>query len=124
MTRINLVNPKELSRLHLIAEYKEVMRLPGNLTTSLNRKGKKFELKEIPAKYTLGTGHVKFFYDKMLFLENRFESLIKEMLNRGYSPTYRDSSIFANCDKMYYNDYTPTLEAIEMNKARILERTK
>lgn len=61
MTRINLVDPAELSTKHLVAEYREIMRLPGNLATSLNRKGKKFDLKEIPEQYTLGTGHVKFF---------------------------------------------------------------
>ncbi|MFZ4411468.1 MAG: pyrimidine dimer DNA glycosylase/endonuclease V [Bacteroidales bacterium] len=124
MTRINVVPVSELSQLHLVAEYREITRLPKNLSTSLARKGKKFELKEIPEQYTLGTGHVKFFYSKMLFLEKRFDSLVAEMLRRGYNPTYRDSSIFANCDKQFYNDYVPTPEAIEINKARILERTK
>lgn len=124
MTRINVVDPKELSTKHLVAEYREITRLPGNLTTSLNRKGKKFELKEIPETYTLGTGHVKYFYDKMLYLQKRFESLVQEMLDRGYKPTHRDSSIFAQCDKEYYNDYVPTEEAITLNKQRILERTK
>lgn len=124
MTRINVVNPKELSTKHLVAEYREITRLPKNLETSLNRKGKKFELKEIPEKYTLGTGHVKFFYNKMAFLEKRFGSLVQEMLDRGYNPTYRDLGIFSKCDKQFYNDYTPTTEAIEINKARILERTK
>ena len=124
MTRINLVNPKELNVKMLVAEYREITRLPKNLSTSLNRKGKKFDLKEIPENYTLGMGHVKYFYDKMLFLQKRFESLVQEMLNRGYNPAYRDSSIFANCDKMYYNDYIPTLEAIEINRARIAERVE
>lgn len=124
MTRINVISPKELNVKMLVAEYREITRLPKNLETSLNRKGKKFELKEIPEKYTLGTGHVKFFYSKMLFLKKRFEALVQEMLDRGYNPTYRDSSIFTNCDQQFYNDYTPTNEAIEINKARILERTK
>jgi deoxyribonuclease (pyrimidine dimer) len=124
MTRINLVNPAELSVKHLIAEYREITRLPNNLTTSLNRKGKKFELKEIPQNYTLGAGHVKFFYNKMLFLEKRFISLVQEMLNRGYNPTYRDAKIFEVLDKSFYNDYIPTIEAVQINRARIKERTK
>lgn len=121
MTRINLVKPSLLSREHLIAEYKEIMRLPGNLETSLNRKGKPFDLVEIPKSYTLGTGHVKFFYDKFYFLKKRFELLVEEMITRGYSPTYTDSSIF-NVDEQFMNDYTPTIDEIELNISRINDR--
>lgn len=124
MTRINVVPVTELSRLHLVAEYKEITRLPKNLTKSLSRPNKPFTLTEIPPVYTLGTGHVKFFYLRMKFLQNRFEQLIAEMLKRGYNPTYRDSSIFIPLDKQFYNDYTPTEEAIEINRQRIKERTK
>lgn len=123
MTRINVVDPAELSRQHLVAEYREITRLPGNLKQSLNRATKPFSFTEIPPKYTLGEGHVKFFYDKMLFLEKRFESLVEEMLKRGYNPTHRDSSIF-RVDNPFYNDYNPTEEAIEINRQRIKERTK
>ena len=123
MTRINVVDPKELSTKHLVAEYREIMRLPGNLNTSLNRKGKKFNLKEIPENYTLGTGHVKFFYNKMEFLEKRFKMLVQEMLNRNYKPNYTEMKTFAICDEQYYNDYIPTLEAIIINRQRIAERS-
>lgn len=123
MTRINVVSVKELSRLHLVAEYREISRLPKNLRISLQRKGKPFKLTEIPSQYTLGTGHVKFFYDKMLFLQNRFKALVDEMLARGYNPTFRDETIFIPENKEFYNDYTPTNEAIEINKQRIKERT-
>lgn len=123
MTRINVVPPSELSTKHLVAEYREITRLPGNLKTSLNRKSKPFELKEIPPEYTLGKGHVKFFFNKMQYLKKRFESLVTEMLLRGYNPTYRDSSIFVVDDERFYNDYDPTPEAIEINRARIKERS-
>jgi len=121
MTRINVVPPSELTGKHLCAEYREITRLPGNLAKSLSR-AKPFSMDEIPSKYTLGTGHVKYFYNKMLFLEKRFDALIGEMLSRGYNPTYRDSSIFRNCDDIFYNDYIPTAEAIEINRQRIIER--
>lgn len=123
MTRINVVDPKELSRQHLVAEYREITRLPGNLNAWLNRKTKAPDFKEIPTEYKLGTGHVKFFYNKFEFLKKRFESLVQEMIARGYNPNFRDSSIFI-VDKLYYNDYTPTIEAIEINRQRIRERTK
>lgn len=124
MTRINIVPVETLSRQHLVAEYREITRLPGNLRTSLSRKSKPFSSSEIPNEYVLGTGHVKFFYDKMLFLENRFKQLVNEMVKRGYNPSYMDETIFRDCPQHYYNDYTPTEEAIELNVYRIKERTK
>lgn len=123
MTRINVVPVETLSRQHLIAEYREITRLPGNLKTSLSRKSKAFSMSEIPPEYVLGKGHVKFFFDKMQFLENRFEQLINEMLKRGYNPTYMDSTIFRDCPPIFYNDYEPTLEAINLNMNRIKERS-
>jgi deoxyribonuclease (pyrimidine dimer) len=123
MTRINVVPVEELSQQHLVAEYREITRLPGNLKKSLDRKGKPFNLLEIPPEYVLGPGHVKFFYDKMSFLQKRFESLVTEMLKRGYNPTFRDSRIFV-VDNPYYNDYNPTTEALELNRQRIKERTR
>jgi deoxyribonuclease (pyrimidine dimer) len=123
MTRINVVPPKELHTKHLVAEYREITRLPTNLRTALNRKGKVFNMTEIPSEYVLGKGHVKFFFDKMLFLKKRFESLVDEMLQRGYNPTYRDSSIFET-EEQFMNDYTPTDEAIKINRERIQDRLK
>lgn len=124
MTRINVVPVSELSRQHLVAEYREITRLPGNLYTALNRKSKPFSMSEIPPQYVLGVGHVKFFFNKMQFLQTRFESLVQEMVNRGYNPQFRDSSIFTNCLPEFRKDYIPTEEALEINRKRIQERTK
>lgn len=124
MTRINVIEPKELTREHLVAEYREITRLPGNLKQSLTRKTKAFQLTEIPSQYTLGKGHVKFFYDKMLFLQKRFEQLVTEMLRRGYKPNFTDSSIFIPENEKYYNDYSPTENAVKINLERIQERLK
>jgi hypothetical protein len=121
ITRINVVPTAELTTKHLVAEYREITRLPNNLRQSLSR-AKPFSMSEIPTTYVLGTGHVKFFYDKMLFLQRRFEDLVNEMLSRGYNPTYRDSSIFIPENKVFYNDYVPTEEAMRLNRARISER--
>lgn len=56
MTRINLIDPSHLTKRHLIAEYKEITQFLHNV--------KKSNLKDIPKHFTLGTGHVKFFYNK------------------------------------------------------------
>lgn len=122
MTRINVIPVQELSTKHLVAEYREITRLPKNLDKSLNR-NTKFDMNEIPPKYVLGKGHVKFFYNKMKFLANRFEQLVAEMHRRGYKTSYTDSSIFSKCDNMWYNDYSPTNEALNLNRQRIKERS-
>ena len=113
--------PQELTDKHLVAEYREIMRLPNNLKTSLNRKTSTFSLSEIPSQYVLGKGHVKFFFDKFLFLKKRFESLVQEMHNRGFVTNYSDSGIF-DVSKDYMGDYNPTRKAISLNRKRINER--
>ena len=40
----------------------------------------------------------------------------------GYNLSNTDSSIFATVDKKWYNDYTPTSCAMELNRQRILDR--
>jgi deoxyribonuclease (pyrimidine dimer) len=121
VTRINVVPVQELTRQHLVAEYREIMRLPKNLNQSLNRKSKPFSMDEIPSQYKLGKGHIKFFFNKFKFLENRFLDLLAEMDRRGYSANFRDSSMF-KVSAEYYNDYKPTEEAMEINRQRIAER--
>jgi hypothetical protein len=121
MTRINVIPVQELTVKHLIAEYREITRLPNNLKKSLERKGRPFSFDEIPSEYVLGKGHVKFFYNKMLFLKKRFEDLVKEMINRGYNPNYQDSSIFDSTD-VFFRDYQPNKKALEINRVRINER--
>lgn len=122
MTRINVVPVAELTREHLIAEYREITRLPKNLVKSLNRKSKPFSMSEIPSTYILGKGHVKFFYDKMKWLERRYTELLNEMWDRGYNPQFTDPSIFAKCEARFYNDYKPTKQALELNRERIKDR--
>lgn len=121
MTRINVIPVQELNGKMLVAEYREIMRLPNNLEKSLNRKGKSFSMNEIPSQYKLGTGHVKFFFDKFAFLEKRFKQLLDEMDNRGYNAKFRDSTMF-QVSPEFYNDYSPTQNAIEINRERIKER--
>ena len=121
MTRVNCVPVEELVGKHLVAEVHEIVRLPTNLRQSLSRKSKPFDLKEIPEKYTLGTGHVKFFFNKFGYLKKRFEQLIAEMDRRGYKAKFRDSSIF-DVDSKWMGEYSPTPEEIEINRQRISDR--
>ena len=70
MTRINCgIPPAELSDRHLIAEHREIKRVPN-----LVRKGR-YSMKGQPVEFTLGTGHIKFFYDKLGYLLERYQQL-------------------------------------------------
>jgi deoxyribonuclease (pyrimidine dimer) len=121
MTRINVVPPKELSGPHLVAEYRELPRI-FNLVRTRIQKGHTPSNCKIPPNYRLGFGHVLFFYNKLEFLRKRQISLINEMLNRGYSPSFGPPDI-SDVSQEWKNDYVPTEEAIEINKARIKERS-
>ena len=76
MTRINLIDPSLLHNKHLLAEHREIKRIPNVIL-----KGK-YSLKGAPSEYVLGTGHVKFFYDKILFLYERYIKLYYECNER------------------------------------------
>jgi len=80
MTRINTgVAPEELPDKILLAELREIKRIPNSI-----RKGR-YNLSGIPDKFTLGSGHVKFFYDKLEYLWLRYQSLRSEALHRGFN---------------------------------------
>lgn len=116
MTRINVgVKPKELCRQHLLAEAREIKRIPNVI-----RNGK-YNLKNQPKTFTLGTGHVKFFYDKLLYLKNRYEELYAETVGRGYNMTYFGNA-WDNVPSALMNDYVPTETDRQIVLARISER--
>lgn len=121
MTRINLVDPKELHQKHLVAEYREIARV-----FALSRKAQ-FDVmrgkKPLPKEYTLGTGHVLFFYNKLGYILNRYKALTTEMVSRGYSPNpIPEEDLIFKIDKKMFGDYIPTEEAIKINRARIYDR--
>ena len=73
MTRINVgIPPAELNGRHLIAEHREIKRIPN-----LVNRGR-YSLDNQPDTFKLGKGHVKFFYDKLLYLKRRYDSLFDE----------------------------------------------
>lgn len=120
MTRINLVDPSELHRSHLVAEYREIVRV-----FDLARKNQwEMHKKNIPSEYTLGTGHVIFFMDKLKFISERYDALCSEMLKRGYTCNrVPKEDLHKGIDKSMFWDYKPTEKAIALNKQRIADRT-
>lgn len=114
MTRINLLDPSLLTDQHLIAEYRE---LPRVFTLALKAYGKPVK---IPSNYVLGTGHVKFFYDKLKFLEQRQIALVQECKNRGFNISFEKIDFIF--PKSWYNDYIPSDVDIALSKSRLDEK--
>lgn len=122
MTRINVVPPAELHRKHLVAEYRELPRVFA-LVRAAQARGLRPALVEAPDRYTLGKGHVKFFYDKLGFLTQRQRSLIDEMRSRGYSVRFDNlNELCVGIEPCWFNDWLPDDDALRINRARIQGR--
>jgi hypothetical protein len=121
MTRINVVPVEELTREHLIAEYKEIVR-----PFALVRKAiasNMMKNKVIPKEYTLGSGHILHFYNKLGYILDRYHSLTNEMIKRGYKPNpIADEDLLVDIPKGFLQQYTPTEEALKINRERIALR--
>ncbi len=122
MTRINLINPSELTDQHLIAEYREIFMVGGSLKRTLNSKVG-YQESKVPKRYTLNTGHVYFFYNKGAYLHRRYHELIDEMLKRGFQPD--ELRVFPTkvfVENNLYNDWTPNIEDYKIIRERIQQK--
>lgn len=117
MTRINLVPVEELYDQHLIAEYREITMVPASLKRSL--KSPRWKKDKIPQQFTLNKGHVTFFYDKGLFLQQRYAMLVFEMKRRGMKPNSERRFPIEVFPQDYQNDWAPSLEDINTSRQRI-----
>jgi deoxyribonuclease (pyrimidine dimer) len=120
MTRINCtIKPIELSTKHLIAELREIKRIPNHILSSKDN----LNMSDIPNKFKLGSGHVKFFYNKLGYLYKRYKLLYDEAKNvRGYNVSdFSESFIKAiELRKDLNNDYIETKE----DRIILIERLK
>lgn len=126
MTRINLVDPKLLVRQHLIAEYRELPRIYYLVLAAIDRgedAGTAYALS--PGSYTLGTGHCRFFYTRLGWLCDRFDSLVGEMQRRGIKTTYTEAPPQALAiPREWWGPWEPTPACVAINVARINERLR
>ena len=116
MTRINVaIPPEELNTRHLLAEHRELKRIPNVVSRG------RYNLKNTPKEFTLGKGHVAFFYDKLLYLKNRYEELYKECKNRNFNISYYGNA-WDNIPEHLMNDYIPTERDEHIIRQRIKEK--
>ena len=118
MTRINAGIPvRSLTREHLQAEHREIKRIPNKVRTG------KAKLDNIPDTFRLGTGHVRFFYNKLGYLLKRYRQLYEEGLRRGIRFT-DFSSAWDGIPQELMQDWQPSKEDAALVQARINERLK
>ena len=118
MTRVNVgILPKELSNKHLIAEHREIKRIPNCIS-----KGK-YSMDGQPDRFKLGTGHVKFFYDKLSYLRNRYIDLYKECIRRGFN-VQNYINAWDNIPEELMGNYKPTKNDRKIIQQRIKENDK
>ncbi len=116
MTRINVaIPPRELTNRHLLAEHREMKRIPNVVSRG------RYNLKSVPKQFTLGKGHVAFFYDKLGYLKDRYEEVYAECKNRGFKITYYGNA-WESVPKELMNSYTPTKRDEEIIRQRINEK--
>lgn len=128
MTRINLVDPSELMDQHLFAEFREIKMISPALLRSLKanlvngdyRLAVKKVKAKIPKDFTLNSGHVMFFYDKGLYLTQRYKQICAELVARGYqfdkTKSIDPHGLFVG---VFNKDYVPTPEALAIVRDRI-----
>lgn len=117
MTRINAgIPPKTLTDQHLLAEHREIKRLPAVFAKNPKPTG-------IPKEFTLGTGHVKFFLDKGKYTLRRYKLLYAECIKRGFEITdYSKNWETYKRHPKYNKDHKETAEAVQLLLERISER--
>lgn len=120
MTRINsAINVRRLTDEHLLAEHREIKRLPYCLGKAIASGS----VKRIPEKFTLGRGHVLFFLDKMFFVLDRYIRIRDECKRRGLRVTDYLENFFTNSiPDSFKQNYTPTEEERQLLTDRITER--
>ena len=98
-----------------MAEHRELKRIPNVV-----RKGR-CRLDKIPKEFSLGKGHVSFFYDKLGYLKKRYLDLYEECVKRGFNIQSYISS-WDGIPNTLMNDYNPTEKDIAIVKERIADR--
>ena len=113
MTRINAgVLPEELPDKMLLAEHREIKRIPNAI------KSGRYSMVGVPTKFTLGTGHVKWFYSRQQYLYSRYHSIYFECIKRGFN-VQDYSACWQDLPAELCNDWTPTEEDRQLIVDRI-----
>jgi deoxyribonuclease (pyrimidine dimer) len=120
VTRINLVDPTLLIDAHLGAEYRELPRIYG-LVLAAQQRGVRPNTFAAPVKYTLGSGHCLFFYNKLMWVNERYSRLVQECRVRGRVVNFPDPPLKV-LDPGWFGYWQPSSAEIELSVKRLNER--
>lgn len=117
MTRINIgISPKELTNKHLLAEHREITRLP--MMTAKNM----FKSKATET-FCLGKGHVLFFTNKGKYTFERYLELYAECIERGFNvQNYSNAWDVYKSKPELFQDYIPSIQDINIISQRLNEK--
>lgn len=121
MTRVNVVDLTLLADQHLLAECRELYHIYSHVERFFNAK----KLHLISPAYTLNTGHVKFFSNKVLYVYKRHIEIHEELFRRNVDKKVDFVELKKRFDALpdlCKNDYIPTDKARHINAERIFER--
>ncbi len=124
MTRLNIVDAKDLTTKHLVAEYKEILQFLHHVKKRVDNN---HPFDDIPPKYTLNGGHCLFFFNKGQYVYNRFVELYEEMHSRGLNVNEekyaaRSQRIIDSYNETLFQDWVPSKEDYGVAIERIVER--
>jgi deoxyribonuclease (pyrimidine dimer) len=123
MTRINAdYELKKLMDQHLMAEYRELPMVIAALKRSLRTQPVNTVLKKIPNSFTLNSGHVTFFYNKLTFLSKRYDRLVIELKERGYKLDGERKLDFTGIPEVFFRDWQARDKDNLLVEARINEK--
>jgi len=113
MSRVNVgINPKYLADQHLIAEHVEITMITGGLRKH------NYQIKSLlPQMFCLGTGHINFFKNKILYLQKRLNNVKAEMAARGFNTSCNIN--LNEFPKELCNDWQPDLRDSNIIRERI-----
>lgn len=117
MTRINVIRPQDLLDQHLLAEHRE---LPRIFPLAVQDAARKVFTRATPppTRYTLGKGHVTFFYNKLPWLARRHAALTGECVARGFQ-VRTDALIVPDSPAV---EWEPDAADLEVNLKRLREK--
>ncbi len=116
--RINCIAVEDLSDQHLRAEWLEFLMIGPYIRRSMKSK-EGIRLSD-STFYVLGTGHARFFYDKLTYVQKRYEQLGKEMNRRGFNTNPQLK--LDDLPRDLFNDWVPTKTDNIINLNRIIAR--
>ena len=119
MSRINAgIDPRSLTRQHLLAEHREIKRIPNAVRARLDA-GKPVAVG--PDEFCLGKGHVTFFYRRLGYLLRRYQRLRAECLRRKYDVS-DFSGAWSGLPDEFMGEWEPSPQDRALIEQRIAER--